>query len=154
MQRKTIEPDFSRSHTTAQQPPVAYPQLNKAQVQPRRFRERKPTVAAKDPEVRRAAATKAGRTFAASRTQAELDAHMAHAREAQRQKLRAEVIDRYGPLPDDEIDRRVEQLAHAKLADISRRGVAARRARAEHVRREQLDGTLDALAQAEGEAVA
>lgn len=111
------------------------------------LQERRPSVAARDPIIRHLVAVTAGNTFAARQTQQQHDETMARARAALLDKLRTE-IDPDGTLAASdpaELDRRVDHLRRAKLAEASLKGVRARQEKARARRESEAEAELDAL---------
>lgn len=104
-------------------------------------------MAAHDPTIRHLVAVNAGNTFAARRSQQQHDEAMANARAALLDKLRRE-IDPDGTLAASdpaELDRRIEHLRRAKLAEASLKGVRARQEKARARREAVAEAELDAL---------
>jgi len=105
-------------------------------------------MAAHDPDVRHLAAVKAGLTSAANKTQAEHQAAMQRAREAQRQALIREA-DPDGTLAATdpaELDRRVKLLRRTRLVDMALKSAAVRAERRAAEQAAQENAELDALA--------
>jgi hypothetical protein len=105
-------------------------------------------MAHRDPEIRKLIGSQAVNAYLSTISQEEIDSRMQHARAAQREVL-IDQIDPDRELPADELERRLQAKVKARMAELARKSVEARKARAEAERAARTDTEMSILAAAE-----